>query len=371
MTQCLGPKRLRQVAGGAAQQELAQQRVKHEHPPACTGQFAHEVIVARQIDQHAARELVAGQLLREFDRDPRDTGDAQQQALRRGVEMIKDLAGEVVEHDLRRRVVRPGCASMGEFAMLDHQHQCGGPAVDTLLQRQRLVLRDGQAPLVRHLGEFKRCQAQVIGGHAHHAPVGLQPGQCRRRRRTAGDDHAAGPRHFRQPGFQDRAQRTVGRHVVQIVDRQRNRPRDAREQRTEVAPREGTDVGRAFRAERGQRGSVAAQLARGVSEVVQERFAVVVVGIDLVPGPAELACLKVARRERRLAKARRRRDPGDGTRGAAVQACKKRLTQHDAADLGAGRLGKGRGGGSLRHGSTSKDGKPKEIGYCVTRKFDT
>ncbi len=258
----------------------------------------------------------------------------------RGSKLVEDLARQVVEDRLRRRVPRQLGDAPGDLCVLEHQHQAGSPALRALGDlRERLALQL-VAALARDLGELRGLQAQLRPAHAHHLARDAQARERRRRLVAAGDDDAAVLRHVREAGLERGVQRALGRHLVQVVEHQREGRARAREQLAEEAARERREVGVLQRGGPGQlERRRAVELARGVAEVVEEGRDVGVVRVHLVPEAAVAARFDVARRERGLARAGRPRDPGDGAPGRAVQAREQPLARHRGGDGRAGGLG--------------------------------
>ena len=336
----IGTDRVGQVPRRTSQQELAQQRMEHEHPAFRSDELAYEVVVVGKVEQHARRAVFAGEGAGHLDRHPRQAGDVEQQALRRRVEALEDLASQIVEDDLGGRLVRccgrPG--RVAELVMLDHQHQGGGPAVRALPHLRQRVRGELVAAQCSHCRKLAGRDLQIVSACAHHLAARLQAREAHRWGRAAGDDDAALPRHLRQAGRQNLQQRAFGIELVEVVEHQGDRAVGAREQGAKEAPRESGEVVAVFRSVCRQLVAAKPQFAHRMRDVVEERLAVVVLRIDLVPGPAIVPCLEVTGRQRRLAEARRRRDPDDGARDQAIEACEQRLTGDDAGDLGPRRL---------------------------------
>src|SRR5262249_54270015 len=128
---------------------------------------------------------------------------------------------------------------------------------------------------------------------------------------------------------------------------ERERRLAEREELAEKPAGKRADVRAILGRERRQCARAGVELARSVSQIVEEGRDVRVVRIDLVPEAAKAALLGVARRECRLARAWRARDPAHGPARRAVQPREQPLAVHDRADHGSSRLGEGDAAGRM------------------------
>ena len=336
----LDAERLGQLLLGAAPQEAAQQRMQLVDAAFIGGHLGDEIVVEREVEEQARRFRLAGERLGHRRGHARQAGDAQQELLRFRLEVVEDLAGEVVEDRLRRRIVGQLGHAPRELGVLEHQHDARGPALRALVQlRSRL----GRERMPAHLGEFGKLagvEVQAFGADADHLAGDAQPRKRGGRLAAARYHHAAVLRDLAEGGLEHGMQRRIQRDAVQVVEHQRHGHLGARKKLAEELARERSDVGAKLRAERRQLARTAAfQLARRVAEVMEERGDVGIVGVDLVPEHLEAARLEVARREAGFARSRRPRDPADRAPRHAVEPGEQPLARHDRADRRARGLG--------------------------------
>jgi hypothetical protein len=146
------------------------------------------------------------------------------------------------------------------------------------------------------------------------------------------------------------AARSAGRCVrlVHVVEDDRARKRECAEELAEEAAHEAPEILlRLGRELRQRRRRLARERLRSHPEVMQERRAVRVAGVALVPEVAAGARLDVARHERRLAGAGRAAHPHDGPLRGFVEHGEKTRPWQQPRKLGPGQLGERRACGHV------------------------
>ena len=224
--------------------------------------------------------------------------------------------------------------------MLEHQRETGGPSLRALVELRGGLRRDGLSSQSRHPHDFVRGQRQILARHTRHLSYRPQTREGRRRLVAAGDDHTAALGHLREASLEQGVKFTLDGNGMHIVDDDSQRLGAAREELAEKLPREGRDVAAVQSCERRQTARpLAADLARGVREIVEERCRIRVVRVDLIPDGRKATGLDVACRERGLARSGRSRDPRDGPARRFVEAGEKRVAFDHRSDGRPRRLG--------------------------------
>ena len=325
--------RFGQRLGCAVAQEVAQQRVELKGAAVVTRHLAHEIVVARQVEQQAPGSFLSGERLGDFRAHARQAGDPEEELLDLRFEAVEDFAREIIEDHLWRRVPGQLGDAAGNLRMLEHQHQPCRPALRALVELRHLLRCKRVAAQTCDAGDLLRPDAQVLPADVYHPAAHAHARERRLGFGAAGDQDPAIFRNLRETCFKRRVQRARRRHLVQIVKYQRGGSLGAHEQLAEEAAGKRRNVAGVLRRKRRQFPRPAlVKAASGVSQIMEESRNVGVVGIYLVPDAAKVARLDVARRERALAGSRRTRDPGHGPSGATVEAREYRLAPHDASD---------------------------------------
>src|SRR5262245_31545206 len=158
-------------------------------------------------------------------------------------------------------------------------------------------------------------------------------GERRRRLAATDEDDPPAGRDLGDGLRHDVVKRGLARQVLVVVEDDREWSLQPAVELAEEAPREHGDAVAVLGCQQRERPPAA---RRGPAEVVEERGDVGVAFVDLVPEPAGLAPRKVARHQRRLARARRRPYPGDWFLPGEIEP-PNQPSPHQ--DLGLGRTG--------------------------------
>ena len=231
-----GAHRLGQLLRRAAAQEVAQQRMQLVDPALLCAYLGDEVIVEREIEQQPRRLGLSRERLGHRRGHARQAGDAHQELLRFRLEVIEDLAGEVIEDRLGRRVIGQLGDASGELGVFQHQHDAGGPALRAL---EKLRYPFAGERMAAHLGEFGELvgvEVQALGADTDHLAGDAQPRERCRRLAAARHQHAAMLRDLAEGRVEHRVQRRFRRDAVQVVEHQRHRHLGARKELAEKLP---------------------------------------------------------------------------------------------------------------------------------------
>ena len=303
-----------QALAALVQQELAEQCMELIDRIAARAASIGEQVLPVQVIEHARRIGIVGDRRCIAAGHRRQQCRQQQRALVVRARALEDLAGEIGEHrflafrNAARRVERARAREM-----LAHENDAGRPAVAgavDLARYRRIESCAGSHRLRFVLGEAKLAPIDL-----RDRLVGDQSRHLRRRRHPRHEHQIEARRRFTQPLAERVTPRGGCRRLVKVVDDNECVRREQCEECAQEPSRERRQFGRVLGAETRQCRALFRLRAHDVRgrlrQIVEECAGIGISGVGLKPDTGRLARFDVACNQRRLARARRARDPDD------------------------------------------------------------
>jgi len=194
--------------------------------------------------------------------------------------------------------------------------------------------------------DFLQRQLQVVPAEQREVAVRAGTRLLGGSRRAAKDERDEALRQRREAFAQHRMERGVGRHLLVVVEYERERRLETSAERFKIAPRENGQAGEVFGGQVRQRlAQPWCSIGDGHAQIMEERTEVTVPRVQLIPKVAQIAFGDIAAHERGLARARRSIDPDDRTtftvkppEQAFAQEYVGRARARDFCEAGEGRL---------------------------------
>ena len=285
--------------------------------------------------EYGSGVVMAGQLARHFGRHLRQVRGIEQQLLRAAVRFLENFAGEIVEHQLRRRKILRSAWPLAGAGLFQQQDQACRPALRLVVEVSEHLGRGFSVAFPGDRVGFLARQPQVVPSDDLDRAVCAQP--CHRSRRVAAadDDHAAARWYFRQRIAHHQVKRRLHRHFLVTVEHQRKGRSEPLVKCLEITTGERRKPGEILGCQ--QRQSVRRallMLGGGEPEIVVEGRDVGVAFVDLVPQRTQLATLDIACDQRRLARARWTGHPDHRPLAPAVEHLEQAIARQDAGQSG-------------------------------------